>query len=215
MPSELAKRRFCSPACGNLARRAVRVKQWVTMTCKVCQKGFEVTPGWVKGGRRRYCTAACRMKAHRANIDRTGKRHTPEARAKMGANPPAGARSSQWKGGRFESQGYTHVMISTLPEDMQALARQTNPKGKYILEHRAVAAAQLGRPITRDEVVHHVNGIKTDNRPENLVVVPRADHSVEHREIERKFRTLLAELEQLRAENADLKSQLLRYREAG
>jgi hypothetical protein len=209
MPSELAKRRFCSQECGNLARkRRADDTSGRTATCQQCAATFEVPAAWVRNGRRKYCSKLCRHRANQNNRNRLGKAHTAESRAKMGANPPIGERSSQWKGGRYLSKGYVHVLARLLPAETQALIAPMVGKNGYVMEHRVVAAVQLGRPLTTDDVVHHVSGEKADNRPENLVVTPRADHTMEHREFERKFRALQSEVEALRAENADLRSRL-------
>lgn len=48
-------------------------------------------------------------------------------------------------------------------------------------EHRVVAEQMLGRPLQRGEIVHHIDGNKHNNAPENLQVMSQSDHMKLHR----------------------------------
>lgn len=51
----------------------------------------------------------------------------------------------------------------------------------YIFEHDLIMECNLGRWLNKDEIVHHKNGIKTDNRIKNLEVLTRSEHMSLHR----------------------------------
>lgn len=74
-----------------------------------------------------------------------------------------------WKGGRQITHGYVKIKG---PENHP----RNDIKG-YILEHLLIMEQKIGRPIRRDEDVHHINGVKTDNRPENLELWNRSHPS--------------------------------------
>lgn len=48
-------------------------------------------------------------------------------------------------------------------------------------EHRRVAESMLGRPLKRGEIVHHKDGDKHNNSPENLEVMTQSEHIKAHR----------------------------------
>lgn len=211
MPAHLAKRKFCSQECVGASRKGKRKKEWIKMACRHCGETFEVTPAWVRDGRRQYCSKTCHGKATLAG-QRLGKKHSEETRQKLSKANKGKLKkqnSPRWREGRyFDKAGYVHVMIDTLPEQVQVVARQMKSKsGYYILEHRIVAAMKLGRPLTKQEIVHHKDGHKGNNAPANLFVVERGLHSLEHREMERRYLTALARIQELEAELAVLRSE--------
>lgn len=52
--------------------------------------------------------------------------------------------------------------------------------GKLIDEHRLIMQEHIGCELTPDEIVHHINEDKTDNRIENLMIMTLAEHSSLH-----------------------------------
>ena len=81
----------------------------------------------------------------------------------------AGDCNGNWKGGRtYHERGYTMLRIPVHPRA---------GRGMYVFEHILVMEAVLGRYILPDETVHHLNGVRDDNRPENLELWTRPQPS--------------------------------------
>lgn len=70
--------------------------------------------------------------------------------------------SPRFKTGRCkDSNGYITVICTNHPSAHQ--------NGR-VFEHRLVMEKKIGRMLLKDEIVHHINGIRDDNRIENLVL---------------------------------------------
>lgn len=103
-----------------------------------------------------------------------GRPKSEEHKKKLSAQK-MGELNPSWKGGRREIPlGYIMVL------------RKDNPNADrdgYVLEHRVVMEEHLGRTLSPEEVVHHINEDTSDNRIENLKLFPDvASHTSYHRQ---------------------------------
>ena len=138
--------------------------------CIVCNISFKVK----KQRNGKYCTAQCYWKSLK------GKSLAPTTQFKKGQipwikgkkSPYAGAKHWHWGGGKtVNKNGY---ILIYRPDHPYAQKRGV------IFEHRLVMEEQLGRYLTKEEAVHHLNGIKTDNRPKNLIVCSYSEHKIKY-----------------------------------
>lgn len=94
-------------------------------------------------------------------------------------NFESGENHRLWKGGRnISSKGYVRIWVG---------GRQ-----KYVFEHQVVWEKVHKKKLPKDWTIHHLNGIKSDNRPENLIGLP----STAHREVIPALQQRIKELEQ-------------------
>lgn len=71
-----------------------------------------------------------------------------------------GRRNTQWKGGTTIARGGYRLILR--PDHPNAT------KTGYVMEHVVVMSEHIGRPLRPEENVHHKNGVRDDNRLENL-----------------------------------------------
>jgi len=181
---------FCSKSC---ASKAPHPKTWVTLTCPNCGITFKRMQGYINEALRKKQSDMCC--SHRcASVLARKKRKKPErkitsicdhcgisfereqyriddnrkhgyknvfcSRRCVAASRKGKRNYGSWKGGKTVNRaGYVLIKASEHP--------MANSSG-YVLQHRIVMEKSLGRYLGKKETVHHKNGIKGDNRIENL-----------------------------------------------
>ena len=94
-----------------------------------------------------------------------------------------GKDNKSWKGGISMHGGYVIIKMPEHPKSYQ---------NGYVKKSVLVLEEKIGRHLMENEVSHHINGIKTDDRPENLEVLTASQHN----SITAKERWLSGEMKQ-------------------
>lgn len=89
-------------------------------------------------------------------------------------------------------EGYLVTSPELLLKEDKELWKSMSPSHRVLL-HRLKMAKYIGRPLKESEVVHHFNGVRTDNRIENLCIVSNDEHNEDHLKIYRSFVEALKE----------------------
>lgn len=129
-------------------RKITTGARWTPERCRLARQAYEAGASLVE------VAAEMRTSAHRVR---------DAVKSAGGTLRRRGARTEQnyfWRGGRIvDEQGYVLLKMNGHLD--------ANASG-YVREHRLVMSQMIGRDLRPEEVVHHRNGVRGDNRPENL-----------------------------------------------
>jgi hypothetical protein len=113
------------------------------------------------------------------------------------------------EGKHINSKGYIIRTLASFTEKelvllepmMRSSCKSRRKNKTEILEHSAIMALHLKRPLKKNEIVHHKNGVKYDNKVENLQLMSTKKHLFKHDSV-------IKELLKLRQENEFLRKEM-------
>jgi hypothetical protein len=145
----------------------------IETTCSECGKSFQTWPRTLKRVKNPTCSRQCNGAAR----GREWAKHGAAAQKKRGPYVARfGAENPAWKGGvtlKRPKGNYKGAKYVRCPPEWISMAMQNG----YIAEHRLVMAQWVGRPLTRQETVNHIDRDPWNNERSNLELYPtNADH---------------------------------------
>lgn len=175
---------FCSKKCRQ--KLGAKPRRGTAKPCEWCSKEMYVRPGAVD--RQRFCSKKCHDLWQRRNRED----RTCETCGTIFDRPPSWEtrQVARYCSNRCESLGRIQRPLDRMHNDKPARLdnhgyvwvwepehAQSAPYKGWIAEHRLVAEGIIGRELTSEDEVHHINRIRHDNRPENLEVLDGLTHS--------------------------------------
>ena len=127
---------------------------------------YQITPKNRKTNKK-WCERISKSKKDVPNYKNRGKKLSEERKENLRIKKSGGIGKKS-----INSKGYIKIYFPEHPK---------SDKWGYILEHDLIMECNIGRWLNEDEVVHHINGIRNDNRIKNLKLMTRKEHTKYHR----------------------------------